>query len=76
MDRMYDKAAEMQIYVYETIGQLEIHVYNLLDKKITSQDIEHGFNLFFAYYISSSVKGFWYIMIYMHIREIDLAHMR
>ena len=33
MDRMYDKAAEMQIYVYETIGQLEIHVYNLLEKK-------------------------------------------
>ena len=37
MDWMYDKAAEMQIYVYETIGQLEIHVYNLLEKKITSQ---------------------------------------
>ena len=68
MDRMYDKAAEMQIYVYETIGQLEIHVYNLLEKKITSQDTKHGFNLFFPYYISSSVAGFWYIMIYMHMR--------
>ena len=25
------------IYVYEALGQLEIHVYNLLEKKITSQ---------------------------------------
>ena len=68
------------------MGQLEIHVYNLLEKKnnklgyiiyLPKEGLisirpfnfkEHGFNLFFAYYISSSVAGFWYIMIYMHMR--------